>query len=124
MFGEKIQKILVLALGLCLAGVQPLEAEATDAHIAQLQEMHAKAEKLIAVNDFEEAIQIYENIILLEPDDEVAYTNMGHANLLLGNIGEAEDNFLNALHINPDNEAAYLGLQRIQDPDAPLPSED
>ena len=124
MFGEKIQKILVLGLALCWVGTQPLAAETIDAHIAKLEKMHTDAEELIAVNDLEGAIEIYNNIILLEPDDEIAYTNMGHANLLLGNIGEAEEDFLNALHINPDNQAAYLGLQRIRDPDAPLPSED
>lgn len=44
--------------------------------------------------------------------------------MIQGNFARAEDAFKNALHINPDNEVALLGLQKIHDPDNPIFTED
>jgi tetratricopeptide (TPR) repeat protein len=86
--------------------------------LEDVEKLHLKAEKFISENNYRAAIVVYEDIILIEPDDEVAYTNMGHAYLLLGDMPRARECFYNALHINPDNEASALGLQKIKDPDS------
>ncbi len=83
-----------------------------------LDELHARAEECIAVNDFRGAIRAYEDAILLEPDDATAYANMGHAYLILGDPDRAKTTFLSALDIDPENELAAAGFRRLQDPDA------
>jgi tetratricopeptide (TPR) repeat protein len=105
---------ILLPLVLLAAAVSSIAA--TDA--AKLEKMHSDAEKLVIQNKFREAIRAYTDIILYEPDDEVAYTNMGHAYMILGDYKRARDAFQNALTINPDNDVAYLGLQKIIDPDS------
>ncbi len=80
--------------------------------------MHKKAERLIAQNEIRRAAALYSNIILMEPDDETAYANMGNCYLILGDFKRAEDAFQNALEINPENETALLGIKSIHDPDS------
>ena len=92
----------------------------TPEKVEQLVRLHKRAEILIEQNRFREAIDVYSEIILVEPDDEAAYTNLGHAYMILGDFERAKDAFQNALHINPDNETALLGLQKISDPDSTL----
>lgn len=96
----------------------------TPEKMEQLTRLHEKAEALIEENKFREAIDVYSEIILVEPDDEAAYTNLGHAYMILGDFGRAKDAFQSALHINPQNEIALLGLQKISDPDSTLNSDD
>jgi Flp pilus assembly protein TadD len=88
------------------------------AQILTLETMHGDAEKLVIEGRFREAVRVYSDIILVEPDDETAYANMGHAYMILGDYGRARQAFMNALHINPDNQVAYLGMQKIIDPDS------
>ncbi len=90
----------------------------------QIANLHEKAEHLIVENKFREAVEVYSEILLIEPDDEAAYTNLGHAYMILGDFGRAKDAFQNALHINPKNQGALLGLQKIVDPDSTLNSDD
>ncbi|MBI4352705.1 MAG: tetratricopeptide repeat protein [Candidatus Omnitrophica bacterium] len=82
-------------------------------HTQELETLHAEAERLVSVNRFREALRVYETIILAEPDDETAYANMGRIYLLTGQRERAKDAFLNALDINPENETALLGLEKI-----------
>ena len=42
---------------------------------------------------------------------------MGQAYMILGDFDKARDAFSNALHINPENDTAAFGLQKIMDPD-------
>lgn len=85
--------------------------------IAELTKMHEQAEKMIAVNQYREALKLYTDIVLLEPDDETAYTAMGNIYMVLSDTTRAEDAYKNALHINPQNEIARFGLRKIADPD-------
>ena len=94
--------------------------KASNAKILQIEMLHKKAEALILENDLRGALKVYLDIILLEPDDETAYTNMGQAYMILGDTPHANDAFLNALHINSENETALLGLEKIHDPDGAL----
>lgn len=90
---------------------------ASNETLDELRAFHEKADQLIAENNFRGAIEIYTEILLIEPDDEIAYTRMGHAYMILGDFEKAEDAFKNALTINPENEIALLGLERIMAPD-------
>lgn len=90
---------------------------ATRAEIRDLEILHLRAQRLIDAGNFRQAVAIYWDIILLEPDDDAAYTNLGQLYLLLGDSGRAKDAFQNALHINPENEAAQAGFFKITRPD-------
>lgn len=92
-------------------------------HISKIRSLHLGAEDLMEAEYYRQAIELYSEITLLEPDDETAYANMGRAYMILGQYERAENAFLNALHINPENELAYLGLQKLRDPDRPLEAE-
>ena len=91
----------------------------------QISVLHKKADALVVLNKFHQAIQLYLEIILLEPDDDAAYANMGQAYLILGDNDHAKRSFIQALNINPNNDLAYFGLKKIADPDGVmLPRED
>ncbi len=85
--------------------------------ILKLGQMHEEAENAVALNDFTLAAKIYTDILLIEPDDETAYTALGNIYMVTGNFKRAEDAYFNALHINPDNEIARTGLEKIRDPE-------
>jgi len=89
--------------------------------LRELESLHHTAEDMVAQNKFREALDVYTDIILLEPDDEVAYTHMGNAYLILGDFDRAKKSYEMALNINPDDNAAAAGLSRIKDPDRPRP---
>ena len=93
-----------------------------DGVITRLELLHADAAKLMAQNKPREAVALYIEILLIEPDDDAAYTNMGQAYLLLGDAIRAQDTFLNALNIDPENEIAVAGLKSIADPDGTIAS--
>jgi len=90
----------------------------SDAKIHQLEQLHQKAEEHILKNDFRAAIRLYQDILLLEPDDETAYTGLGQCYLVTGDFPRAKEAYLNALQINANNETAALGLKKIADPDS------
>ncbi len=83
----------------------------------ELENMHAEGQALIAAGQLREAVQVYWELILLEPDDEAAYINLGNLYLILGDLDQAKDAFQNALHINPESEYAVIGLEKIIPPD-------
>src|SRR5262245_43063397 len=76
--------------------------------IRLLRSLHRKAEKQILVNEITAAKRTYLNILLIEPDDEVAYVNLARCHMLLGETEKAEEALLNALDINPQNETAIF----------------
>lgn len=97
------------------AHAQPLAV--TTEHIAELEALHERAMDSLLKNDFQGAIRMYSDILLLEPDDETAYTGLGQIYLILGHFKKAHEAFREALEINPENEVALIGIQRILDPD-------
>lgn len=104
--------VLLLASTLALAAVQTDEVV-----IEKLTSLHAQADRFLEEDKCHQALVIYDEILLIEPDDEVAYTNAGYCQMLLGQFEKAEDSFKNALHINPDNDVAEMGLRKLKDPD-------
>lgn len=114
-----ISSVFVLGISsAALAGETPSSFRSiSEAQTQQLGKLHQRAEEYILTNNFKAAIRMYDEIVLLEPDDETAYTGLGQCYLVLGDFDRAKNAYLNALHINPNNEVAYLGLQKIEDPD-------
>lgn len=85
--------------------------------IEELDRLHEEARRFEEETRVDEAINTYEEIILIEPDDDAAYANLGRLYMATGNYERAENAFLNALHINDANELALTGLTKIHDPD-------
>lgn len=84
---------------------------------AEIEALHRRAEDYVLKSEFHRALLIYDEIIFIEPDDDVAYTMKGQIYLLLGYYRNAFQAFQEALLIDPDNESAILGIQKIVDPD-------
>ena len=61
-----------------------------------------------------EITPFYENMILQNPDDDAAYSDLGYAYLILGDLVKAKNAFDQALSINPQNEAGQNGLRHIE----------
>jgi tetratricopeptide (TPR) repeat protein len=62
------------------------------------------------VDSVSAARQIYEDILVEDPDNSLALGGMGSVLLSEGNPEQAKDYFDSAIEANPDNAAAYLGL--------------
>lgn len=122
-----MRKLIAVFLLLVLSGqvrAETFEAPGTESFVMvtseklrRLETLHDEAQRLIAVGSLREAMALFWEIILTEPDDDAAYTNLGHLYLILGDNGRAKDAFQNALHINPENEAAMAGFMKITRPD-------
>jgi tetratricopeptide (TPR) repeat protein len=108
--------LLVLAVPSDAAQSRTLTSVAPD-HLATLENLHQDAVDQLLRNDFQAAMRTYEDILLLEPDDDTAYTGLGQIYLIQGQFKRAHDAFRSALEIDPDNEVALAGIQRIMDPD-------
>ena len=107
-------KSLLIAAFLLLSPALLLAAEPP---IATLEKMHRRAQECFLLSDFETALSVYSEILLLEPDDDTAYAGMGQIYLIRGQLKKAYDVFKNALHIDPENEIAIAGIKAILDPD-------
>jgi cytochrome c-type biogenesis protein CcmH/NrfG len=65
--------------------------------------MHSNALDYVAQKKYPEALQIYSEIILLDPEDDQAYIIMGHIYMMMNEFEKAQASFKNAAHIDPDN---------------------
>ena len=108
---------LGLALAVLIAEASPNLPTVTPERLMKLKEMHLKAERQVASENYQAAMRTYQDIVLMEPDDETAYANMGQLYLMFSDFKKAERAFENALSIDPDNETALGGLKKIKDPD-------
>ncbi|MBI4352438.1 MAG: tetratricopeptide repeat protein [Candidatus Omnitrophica bacterium] len=66
-------------------------------------ELHEKALGYVQNETYDEAVKIYEQIILQDPDDDEAYLLLGHLYVLESQYNKAKRAFLNAVHIDPQN---------------------
>ncbi len=85
--------------------------------VAELESMHQQAIDFLIMNDFQGAVRTYSDILLMEPDDETAYTGLGQIYMVQGRYKQANNAFQNALNINGDNQVALAGIRKIMDPD-------
>ncbi len=69
----------------------------------EIIQMHERALEVAGKNNFKEALELYEEIVLKNPDDDQAYLIMGHLYLMSGNYEKSESAFQNAVHIDPAN---------------------
>ncbi len=60
-----------------------------------------------------EITPFYQNIIIENPEDDVAYSHLGYAWMLLGNATESEKAFIESLRINPENTESRAGLAEL-----------
>jgi len=113
--------IVFFALGLGFASstlAQPNGFGAVSSEkIAELESMHQQAIDFLIKNDFQGAVRTYSDILLMEPDDETAYTGLGQIYMVQGRYKLANEAFKNALNINGENQVALAGIRRIMDPD-------
>ncbi|MGH7197560.1 MAG: tetratricopeptide repeat protein [Candidatus Omnitrophota bacterium] len=90
-----------------------------DAVASSLNAMHEEALEYVTAKRYDKAARIYEEIILLNPNDDQAYIIMGHIYLLSGLYDKAEEAFMNAVHIDPENTteiAPFYENLTIQNP--------
>ena len=99
------------------ASAQPDNFGVTPERVAQLEAMHEQAMNYLVQNDFQAAIRAYSDILLMEPDDETAYTGLGQIYAVQGHFKKANDAFQSALNINPYNQVALMGIKSMMDPD-------
>lgn len=60
-----------------------------------------------------EITPFYQNIVIENPDDDIAYSHLGYAWMLLGNAAESERAFVESLRINPRNDESRAGLAEL-----------
>jgi len=66
-------------------------------------QMHERALKFVSEKKYEQAVRLYEEIVMKNPDDDEAYLIMGHTYLLMGQYQKSERAFHNAVHIDQEN---------------------
>jgi tetratricopeptide (TPR) repeat protein len=88
-----------------MARAETLPRTEKDAITSSLRAMHEEALEYVAAKRYDKAAKIYEEILLVDPDDDQAYIIMGHIYLLSGIYDKAEEAFMNAVHIDPENTA-------------------
>jgi TPR repeat/Tetratricopeptide repeat len=65
---------------------------------------------LCQLGQWEQAIAVWEHVVLLEPDNAFAYVNMGVAHLEQAQWEQAEGAFTQAIRCRSDHAAAHFGL--------------
>ncbi len=65
--------------------------------------MHSNALDYVSQKKYPEALDIYNEIIMLDPEDDQAYIIMGHIHMMMNDFEKAQAAFKNAVHIDPDN---------------------
>lgn len=61
-----------------------------------------------------EITPFYQNIIIQNPNDDVAFNNLGYAYFIVGDYLKSRDAFLQSLELNPDNAAAQDGMKALE----------
>lgn len=88
---------------------------------SSLRDIHERALELVSQDRLAEAAQLYEEILLQDPDDDEAYMILGHTSILMGRYEQAERAFANAVHIDPANAAEIVPFYEnliLQEPSA------
>ncbi len=60
-----------------------------------------------------EITPFYQNIVIENPEDDIAYCNLGYAWMLLGNAEESQKSFMESLRINPGNRESRAGMSEL-----------
>ncbi len=65
--------------------------------------LHEKALEYVSNREFDKAAKLYEEIVLIDPNDDQAYLILGHIHLLNAEFDKAEAAFTNAVDIDTQN---------------------
>lgn len=91
---------------------RPPDARAIDAHPPERRsyatDLRARAEAAMATRDWAEALQLWIQVIGLNPDDAQAYSQMGTAYVSLGDLEGARECY-EAAHQLDEGNALYRG---------------
>jgi len=80
---------------------------------AELNKLLATAQEAVDRQDFDSAVQDYENYLAKKPDDALVHYNLGYAYTALGRPEDAKIQYEKAIQLDPDDPkmaAAYRGL--------------
>ena len=108
----RLRALTMLVLAAALAGcVSSAERSAEAARKQRLIETQVQLgagylqrdQPELALENFKKALELYEEIVLKNPEDDQAYLIMGHIYLMSGDYQKSENSFQNAVHIYPDN---------------------
>jgi Flp pilus assembly protein TadD, contains TPR repeats len=78
--------------------------------MGSLDDNISQATDLLNKHDIEGAIQMYQEVLKLDPDDPTALTGLGAAFDEAGELENAVDCYKKALKFDPDNVIAHSGL--------------
>ena len=98
--------LFMLALGIGCADKAKIEANKKTEH-------WETAKNYMAKGKFTEAVIELRNVVQLDPQDDIAWYEMGMAQMNLQKYKEAFDAFLKATHTNPNNLKAHLKIGQI-----------
>jgi tetratricopeptide (TPR) repeat protein len=75
-----------------------------------IKQLKEKGKELIRQKKFEEARHVFNEVIVLSPQDVYSLDVLGFLNYMTGRFEEAQKNCEDSLAIKPDNYYAYKGL--------------
>jgi protein O-GlcNAc transferase len=106
---DKAQEQFLAAFTLTPAAVPPLDSTDSDEWL-KLGNAHA------TLNQLDEALAAYQNVLKIKPDKAAAYTNIGVVYYQAGKFDEAVAQMQKALAIDPDDGDTYymLGATYVQ----------
>lgn len=95
----------------------PIQAEADYSYLRE------EGQRLISIGKYDEALKMYQNLVLENANDDESYVQIGHLCMIKGQPNKARDAYETALQINPENMAAAQALEQIAYPDGMTRSE-
>lgn len=78
------------------------------------RQLAEEARRAALNGNWEEAVELNQQIIAQSDRDTVAYNRLGRAYIALGQLNEAKDAYTKALHTDPANLIARRNLQRLE----------
>jgi tetratricopeptide (TPR) repeat protein len=89
-------------------GIREVVNELQESLAAQVQWVD-EGNRFMQLQQFENALDAYEQAIRLEPTNPTAYIGKGYVLLILRRYAEALDGYEQAIRLDPTNDTAYIG---------------
>ncbi|MDQ5987569.1 MAG: hypothetical protein CSYNP_03314 [Syntrophus sp. SKADARSKE-3] len=109
---DALAEVERLKSALAKAEANPAQKSRYDESVRRLQATDSleRGQSFMVAGDYEEAVEAYNQVIALKPDDAKGYGNLAAAYFYLGNYKQAYANFNRAAKFRPDNH--YLAKNR------------